>query len=68
MLTVVKDVVLQMLTVVLKAVKDAVYKGHNDHVLHTAAAPQPPANTETYPSMDKLKHHSIYNYKLSIVQ
>jgi hypothetical protein len=56
MLTAVKDVVLQMLTAVLKAVKNAVYKGHKDHVLRTAAASQLPANTETYPSNSVLRH------------
>jgi hypothetical protein len=50
MLTAVKDVVLQMLTTILKAVKNAVYKGHKNHVLRTVASPQLPANTETFPS------------------
>jgi hypothetical protein len=46
----VKDAVYKGPNCCLKTVKDAVYKGHKDHVLRTAAALQPPASTETYPS------------------
>jgi hypothetical protein len=46
----VKDVVLQMLTAILKAVKDAVYKGHKDNVLRTAADNRQPTQ--------RLIHHS----------